>query len=102
MSDFETASNRTPLRIPQQNLTSLSSTFSSIQNSSNSNNNSNNEESTLPHALQRSLGDRSYDKRKNAALEIEALIKLFQGKIFCQTFVFYIFILPIYYSLTEL
>lgn len=32
-------------------------------------------ESPLPPAILRSLGDRSYDKRKNAALEIEALIK---------------------------
>ena len=29
--------------------------------------------SPLPPAILRSLGDRSYDKRKNAALEIEAL-----------------------------
>ena len=33
-------------------------------------------ESPLPPAILRSLGDRSYDKRKNAALEIEALIKV--------------------------
>ena len=35
-------------------------------------------ESPLPPAILRSLGDRSYDKRKNAALEIEALIKALQ------------------------
>lgn len=32
-------------------------------------------ESPLAPAILRGLGDRSYDKRKNAALEIEALIK---------------------------
>ena len=32
-------------------------------------------ESPLPPLVQRSLGDRSYDKRKNAALEIEQLVK---------------------------
>lgn len=32
-------------------------------------------ESPLPPLIQRSLGDRSYDKRKNAALEIEQLVK---------------------------
>lgn len=32
-------------------------------------------ESPLPPIVQRSLGDRSYDKRKNAALEIEQLVK---------------------------
>jgi len=32
-------------------------------------------ESALAPAILRGLGDRSYDKRKNAALEIEALIK---------------------------
>ena len=32
-------------------------------------------ESPLPPVVQRCLGDRSYEKRKNAALEIEALIK---------------------------
>ena len=32
----------------------------------------------MPPAILRSLGDRSYDKRKNAALEIEALIKALQ------------------------
>ena len=35
-------------------------------------------ESPLPPAILRSLGDRSYDKRKHAALEIEALIKALQ------------------------
>ncbi|GMH78699.1 hypothetical protein TrLO_g1451 [Triparma laevis f. longispina] len=35
-------------------------------------------DSPLPPTVARSLGDRSYDKRKNAALEIEALIKVFQ------------------------
>ena len=35
-------------------------------------------ESVLPPTVLRSLGDRSYDKRKNAALEIEALIKVLQ------------------------
>lgn len=37
-------------------------------------------ESPLPPAILRSLGDRSYDKRKNAALEIEALVKTLQQK----------------------
>lgn len=32
-------------------------------------------ESPLPPLVQRALGDRSYDKRKNAALEVEALVK---------------------------
>merc|ERR1711871_1785888 len=32
-------------------------------------------ESPLPPAILRGLGDRSYDKRKNAALEVTALIK---------------------------
>ena len=32
-------------------------------------------ESPLPPVVQRSLGDRSNEKRKNAALEIEALVK---------------------------
>ena len=35
-------------------------------------------ESPLPPMVQRSLGDRSYDKRKNAALEIESLVKSLQ------------------------
>jgi|TARA_B100001996_G_C18649737_1_gene588898 vacuole morphology and inheritance protein 14 len=35
-------------------------------------------ESPLPPAILRSLGDRSYDKRKNAALEIEVLIRTLQ------------------------
>mmetsp|Transcript_34679 Transcript_34679/g.70096 ORF Transcript_34679/g.70096 Transcript_34679/m.70096 type:complete len:1010 (-) Transcript_34679:3388-6417(-) len=35
-------------------------------------------ESPLPPIVQRSLGDRSYDKRKNAALEIESLVKSLQ------------------------
>jgi len=35
-------------------------------------------ESPLPPAVQRCLGDRSYEKRKNAALEIEALIRSLQ------------------------
>ena len=35
-------------------------------------------ESPLPPVVQRCLGDRSYDKRKNAALEIEALVKNLQ------------------------
>ncbi|CAM9336988.1 unnamed protein product [Phaeothamnion confervicola] len=36
-------------------------------------------ESPLAPAILRGLGDRSYDKRKNAALEIEALIKALTG-----------------------
>jgi len=35
-------------------------------------------DSPLPPAVLRSLGDRSYDKRKNAALEIESLVKSLQ------------------------
>ena len=35
-------------------------------------------ESPLPPVVQRSLGDRSYDKRKNAALEVESLVKSLQ------------------------
>ena len=35
-------------------------------------------ESPLAPAVLRGLGDRSYDKRKNAALEIEALVKSLQ------------------------
>ena len=35
-------------------------------------------ESPLPPVVQRSLGDRSNEKRKNAALEIEALVKSLQ------------------------
>lgn len=35
-------------------------------------------ESPLAPAILRGLGDRSYDKRKNAALEIEALIKVLE------------------------
>jgi vacuole morphology and inheritance protein 14 len=35
-------------------------------------------ESPLPPALLRGLGDRSYDKRKSAALEVTALIKVLQ------------------------
>ena len=35
-------------------------------------------ESPLPPAILRGLGDRSYDKRKNAALDVTALIKSLQ------------------------
>lgn len=49
--------------------------------SSNSNNNQRSgisPNAPLPAVLQRCLGDRSYEKRKNAALEIEALVKSLQ------------------------
>mgnify|MGYP006096263187 FL=1 len=36
-------------------------------------------QSALPPNLHRALGDRSYDKRKNAALEIEAIVKSLQS-----------------------
>lgn len=36
------------------------------------------EELALPPMLMRNLGDRSYDKRKGAAMEVEALIKHLQ------------------------
>jgi hypothetical protein len=63
----------------------------SASNLSSGNNNNNNStslqqsqqalvsiESPLPPVVQRSLGDRSNEKRKNAALEIEALVKSLQ------------------------
>jgi hypothetical protein len=70
----QTPSSNNANRMIVPSASNLSASSSAIQQQQQSVN----AESPLPPMVQRSLGDRSNEKRKNAALEIEALIKSLQ------------------------